>query len=55
MTPDIVVTDTPSAEDRKAVLDGLIAFNEANAGPHGWRPFPGVWGLKGLPITFTQG
>lgn len=23
------------------------------AGPYGWRPFPGVWGLKGLPITFT--
>jgi cytochrome P450 len=23
------------------------------AGPHGWRPFPGIWGLKGLPITFT--
>jgi cytochrome P450 len=18
----------------------------------GWRPFPGVWGIKGLPITF---
>jgi cytochrome P450 len=25
------------------------------AGPHGWRPFPGIWGLKGLPITFTPG
>ncbi len=23
------------------------------AGPYGWRPFPGIWGLKGLPITFT--
>jgi cytochrome P450 len=21
-------------------------------GPLGWRPFPGVWGIKGLPITF---
>jgi cytochrome P450 len=21
-------------------------------GPDGWRPFPGVWGLRGLPITF---
>ncbi len=20
--------------------------------PPGWRPFPGVWGIKGLPITF---
>jgi cytochrome P450 len=23
------------------------------AGPIGWRPFYGTWGLKGLPITFT--
>lgn len=23
------------------------------AGPYGWRPFPGIWGLKGLPIAFT--
>jgi GNAT superfamily N-acetyltransferase len=38
MTPDIVVTDAPAAEDRKAVLDGLIAFNEAHCGPHRWRP-----------------
>lgn len=22
-------------------------------GPRGWRPFPGVWGIAGLPITFT--
>ena len=21
-------------------------------GPLGWRPFPGVWGISGLPITF---
>lgn len=21
-------------------------------GPSGWRPFPGVWGIRGLPITF---
>lgn len=21
-------------------------------GPRGWRPFPGVWGMIGLPITF---
>ena len=20
--------------------------------PHGYRPFTGVWGLKGLPIAF---
>lgn len=23
------------------------------AGQVGWRPFPGIWGLKGLPIEFT--
>jgi cytochrome P450 len=22
-------------------------------GEKGWRPFPGVWGINGLPITFT--
>jgi cytochrome P450 len=22
------------------------------AGEPGWRPFPGVWGIKGLPIAF---
>jgi cytochrome P450 len=21
--------------------------------PYGWRPYPGTWGLKGLPIEFT--
>jgi cytochrome P450 len=21
-------------------------------GPQGWRPFPGVWGIRGLPIEF---
>ncbi len=23
------------------------------AGEYGWRPYPGAWGLKGLPIEFT--
>jgi cytochrome P450 len=23
------------------------------AGEPGWRPFPGVWGMKGLPLEFT--
>ena len=26
--------------------------NPRSPGPNGWRPFPGVWGIKGLPITF---
>jgi cytochrome P450 len=24
-------------------------------GPRAWRPFFGVWGIKGLPIAFTPG
>ena len=34
----------------------LIAQRMTNpkpAGEIGWRPFPGVWGLRGLPIEFT--
>ena len=23
-----------------------------SSGPLGWRPFPGVWGIRGLPIEF---
>jgi cytochrome P450 len=26
--------------------------NPRSTGPAGWRPFPGVWGIRGLPITF---
>jgi cytochrome P450 len=26
--------------------------NPKSTGPAGWRPFPGVWGIRGLPITF---
>lgn len=26
--------------------------NPRHNGEHGWRPFPGVWGMKGLPIRF---
>lgn len=25
------------------------------AGEYRWRPFPGVWGLHGLPIEFEPG
>ena len=27
-------------------------LNPRLAGPVGWRPFPGTWGLRGLPIEF---
>lgn len=26
-----------------------------SAGPSAWRPFPGVWGIRGLPIEFVPG
>jgi len=26
--------------------------NLRSSGPAGWRPYPGTWGIKGLPITF---
>ncbi|MCB2079765.1 MAG: cytochrome P450 [Novosphingobium sp.] len=26
--------------------------NPRSPGPDGWRPFPGVWGIRGLPIEF---
>jgi cytochrome P450 len=26
--------------------------NPRSTGPAGWRPFPGVWGIRGLPIAF---
>jgi cytochrome P450 len=28
--------------------------NPRIAGPYEWRPFPGVWGLRGLPIEFDH-
>ncbi|HUA56830.1 MAG TPA: GNAT family N-acetyltransferase [Candidatus Sulfotelmatobacter sp.] len=37
MVPDIVLTDAPSLDDRTTVLKGLVAFNEAHAGPSDWR------------------
>jgi cytochrome P450 len=26
--------------------------NPKSPGPQGWRPFPGAWGIRGLPVTF---
>ena len=26
--------------------------NPSSSGPRAWRPFPGVWGIAGLPIEF---
>ena len=27
-------------------------LNPKSTGPTGWRPFPGAWGVRGLPVTF---
>ncbi len=29
--------------------------NPTSPGPRGWRPFVGVWGIKGLPVEFEVG
>jgi GNAT superfamily N-acetyltransferase len=39
MRTTLEVTDTPDAADRDAVIKGLIAYNEAKAGPTDWAPF----------------
>ncbi|PEQ13609.1 hypothetical protein B2G71_04565 [Novosphingobium sp. PC22D] len=28
--------------------------NPRSPGPRGWRPFPGAWGIRGLPIEFDR-
>lgn len=38
MTPDIVLTDSPTEAERDAILHGLIRFNNAVIGPSGFRP-----------------
>ena len=38
MPPTITVTDTPTPADVAVILDGLVAFNEATAGPGKIRP-----------------
>lgn len=42
---------------RAQIHEGLHAIcrrikNPRSSGPQGYRPFPGTWGLRGLPITF---
>ena len=43
---------------RAQLQEGLHQIAQRMRNPHlagkfGWRPFPGTWGLKGLPIEFT--
>ena len=35
---DVVLTTSPTPAEEKAVLDGLIAFNEKTGGPIGYQP-----------------
>lgn len=35
---EIVLALKPEPEDERAVLDGLMAYNEAAGGPHGYLP-----------------
>ena len=51
-------------ESRGAALDGHFTHqtglhqiakrlkNPRSPGPLGYRPFPGTWGLRGLPVEF---
>ena len=44
---------------RAQLQEGIHLIAQAMRRPHaagepGWRPFPGVWGIKGLPIAFTH-
>ena len=38
MAPKIVVTDTPDQAAYDAILAGIVAYNEGQAGPSGHRP-----------------
>jgi cytochrome P450 len=45
---------------RAQLEEGLHLIARRMAAPRpdgeiGWRPFPGVWGIRGLPIAFTPG
>ncbi|MCJ2185415.1 cytochrome P450 [Novosphingobium beihaiensis] len=43
---------------RAQLQEGIHLIAQHMRSPHadgtpGWRPFPGVWGIKGLPVAFT--
>jgi cytochrome P450 len=44
---------------RAQIAEGLHQIarrirNPRSPGPNAWRPFPGIWGIKGLPIEFDS-
>jgi GNAT superfamily N-acetyltransferase len=38
MTPKLTLTDDPTPAMRRAIVDPLVLFNEAQAGPENYRP-----------------
>ncbi|HWG79581.1 MAG TPA: GNAT family N-acetyltransferase [Stellaceae bacterium] len=66
MTPEILVTDTPGQAAYDAILAGIIAYNESQAGPSGHRPLAvlvkdedgkvlgGLWGTTGWQWLFVH-
>lgn len=65
MTPEIIVTDMPSQASHETILSGLLAFNEAKAGPANYLPLAvlvkdkgkvagGLWGATGFDWLFVQ-
>jgi GNAT superfamily N-acetyltransferase len=61
----ITLTDAPDPAAREVIVGGLIAYNEAHAGPRGWRPLAvllhegdrvvgGLWGGTAYGWLFTE-
>ena len=62
----ITLTDTPEPHARDVILGGLVAYNEAHAGPRDWRPLAvllhgdagevagGLWGGTAYGWLFTE-
>ncbi len=38
LMPELVLTDTPQARDREAIVAGLVAYNRVNRIANDWRP-----------------
>ncbi|GGC83700.1 GNAT family N-acetyltransferase [Chelatococcus reniformis] len=65
--PDIVVSLTPDAAEREAIVRPLIAYNDETAGPSNYRPFAlllrdpetgadrgGLWGKTSYDWVFVE-
>jgi GNAT superfamily N-acetyltransferase len=63
---EITLTDAPDPAAREVIVGGLIAYNEAHAGPRNWRPLAvllhdeggvlvgGLWGGTAYGWLFTE-